>query len=224
MDPLIIIPAYNEEKSISKVITDLKSNSYDNILVVDDGSKDKTAEIAKKHNVKVIRHFINRGQGAALQTGTEYALRNGTEVIVHFDADGQFLAEDIDDLIKALKEGYDIALGSRFLEKKPVNIPLSKKITLKGGVLFTKIFSNISLTDTHNGFRAMTREAAEKIRITQDGMAHASEIIDQISKNKLKYREVPVTVIYSDYSISKGQSILNSFKIAFSLLIRKIAK
>src|SRR3989344_6321778 len=130
MDPLIIIPAFNEEKAISKVILDLKSNKYNNILVVDDGSKDKTAEIAKKHNVKVIRHFINRGQGAALQTGTEYALENGAEIIVHFDADGQFLAEDIKDIIAPLKEGYDIALGSRFLNKRPINIPLQRKIIL----------------------------------------------------------------------------------------------
>ncbi|MFH1376303.1 MAG: glycosyltransferase family 2 protein [Candidatus Woesearchaeota archaeon] len=224
MDPLIIIPAFNEEKAIADVIKDLKSHDYHNILVIDDGSKDRTAEIAKENGAKVIKHIINRGQGAALQTGHEYALKNGAETIVHFDADGQFIAKDIESMLSAINNGYEIVLGSRFLDKKPINIPLEKKIILKAGRLFTKIFSNISLSDTHNGFRAIKREALTKIKITQDGMAHASEIIDLIKKNNLKYKEVPVTVIYSEYALSKGQSIFNSLRIAFKLLIRKLTK
>lgn len=224
MNPLIIIPAYNEEKAISGVIKDLQENNYQNILVIDDGSKDKTADIAKQSGAKVIRHLINRGQGAALQTGHEYALKNGAEIIVHFDADGQFLAKDIENMLSELNNGYEITLGSRFLDKKPINIPLEKKIVLKAGKLFTRIFSNISLSDTHNGFRAIKREALTKIKITQDGMAHASEIIDLIKQNNLKYKEVPVTVIYSEYALSKGQSIFNSLRIAFKLFIRKLTK
>lgn len=224
MEPFIIIPAYNEEGVISKVITDLKSNDYQNIIVVDDGSSDRTSEIAKEAGAKVIRHFINRGQGAALQTGNEYALKKGAEIIVHFDADGQFLAEEIKDMIDPLKEGYDIALGSRFLDKKPVNMPASKKIVLKGGRIFTKIVSNISLSDSHNGFRAMTRETAKKINIRQDGMAHNSEIVDLIKRKNIKYKEVPTTVIYSDYAIQKGQSVFNSLRIAYKLMAGKLIK
>jgi len=223
MDPLIIIPAFNEEKAIADVIKDLKSHDYHNILVIDDGSKDRTAEIAKENGAKVIKHIINRGQGAALQTGNEYAIKNNIEVIVHFDADGQFIAEDIKNMLEPLKEGYEIVLGSRFLGKKPINIPFEKKLILKGGRLFTKLFSNISLSDTHNGFRAISKSTLEKLKIKQDGMAHASEIIDLIKKNNLKYKEVPVTVIYSDYSISKGQGIFNSLRIAFKLIIRKLS-
>jgi glycosyltransferase involved in cell wall biosynthesis len=224
MDPFIIIPAYNEEKAISQVITDLKNHNYHNIIVVNDGSSDKTEEIAKNHGVKVISHIINRGQGAALQTGTEYALEKGAQIIVHFDADGQFLAKDIETLLAALKEGNDIVLGSRFLDKKPINMPLTKKIILKTGKIFMRIFSNISITDPQNGFRALTKHAAQKIRITQDGMAHASEILDQIKKHKLKYKEVPVTIVYSEYAKQKGQSILNSVRIAYRLLIKKMLR
>jgi glycosyltransferase involved in cell wall biosynthesis len=224
MDSLIIIPAFNEENAIAKVIQDLKQNEHHNILVIDDGSRDQTSKIAKENGARVIRHPINRGQGAALQTGMEYAIKNGVETIVHFDADGQFLAEDIKHILEPIREGYDVALGSRFLEKKPQNIRFSKKLTLKGGILFTNFFSRVKLTDTHNGFRALTKEAAQKIIIKQDGMAHASEIIDKIKKNNLKYKEVPVTVIYSDYSLTKGQSVFNSFKIVFKLLISKLTK
>ncbi len=224
IDTYIVIPAWNEEKTISKVIQDLKDNNFNNIVVVDDGSKDNTTKIAKEQGVTVLNHIINRGQGAAIQTGTEHALKQGAEIIIHFDADGQFKAEEIQKMIKPVaEEDYDIALGSRFLGQT-INIPPLKKLTLKGGIIFTRIFSNIKLTDTHNGFRALTKKAAKEIEITQDEFAHASEILDLIKKKNLKYKEIPVTVVYSDYAKTKGQSILNSVRIIKDLIIRKITK
>lgn len=220
----IVIPAYNEEKMIGKVIRELKENNYNNIIVVDDGSKDSTSKIVESLNTNIITHIINRGQGAALQTGTEYALRKGADIIVHFDADGQFKAEEIKNITQPIvNEEVEVTLGSRFLGTA-VNIPHSKKITLKLGILFTYFFSGLKLTDTHNGFRALSRDAAQKILITQDKMAHASEIVDEIKKKKIKFKEIPVTVIYSEYSKKKGQSIFNSIKIAFNLIIKKLAK
>ncbi|MFC1754022.1 glycosyltransferase family 2 protein [Thermoproteota archaeon] len=214
----IVIPAYKENDSISGVVKGLHKEGYKNIIVVDDSSPDATSEKARKAGAIVLQHIINRGQGASLRTGMDYALQKGADIIVHFDADGQHNADEIKDMIKPIVSGKaDIALGSRFL-KKGSNVPLLKKIVLKGGVVFTFLFSGVWLTDTHNGFRAMSRKAAEKIEIKQDRMEHASEIIDQIKKKKLRYVEVPVTITYTEYSIKKGQSPFNSIRIAARLI------
>jgi len=218
----IVIPAYNEEKMIDKVIFDIKKEGFSNIIVVDDGSVDKTAQVAKKAGAKVLRHILNLGQGAALETGFEYCRRKKADIIVSFDADGQFKACEIKKVIKPIIEKkVDIVLGSRFLGKT-INMPFLKFIILKAGIIFTDIFSNIRLTDTHNGFRAFSKEALEKISINHSGMAHASDIIDQINKNDLKFKEVPVTVLYNDYSLKKGQSVFNSFNIVINLLFEKL--
>jgi len=220
----IVIAAYNEEKSIADVIKSLRNENYHNIVVVDDGSKDKTYEICRKEKVHALRHAINRGQGAALKTGIDYAVMKGAEIIVTFDADGQHRADEIKRLTAPIENGeVDVVLGSRFLDKK-TKVPFFKKLTLKGGIIFTRIFSGIKLTDTHNGFRAFSRSAAQRIEIRQDRFEHASEIIDEIARKKIKFREVPVTIIYSKYAKAKGQSIFNSFKIALKLMIGKIAR
>ena len=218
----IVIPAYNEEKKISFVIKDLKDHGYSNIVVVDDCSADNTYAAAKKENVSVLRHKVNRGQGASLKTGIDFALLNNAKIIVTFDADGQHCAEDIPDIVSPIiKKEADAALGSRFLGKRS-NVPLLKKIFLKGGVLFTWFLSGLLLTDTHNGFRGFSRKAAKLIDIKQEKMEHASEIIDEIRKKRIKFKEVPVTIRYNRYSRQKGQSVLNSFNIAFRMIIRKI--
>lgn len=224
MKVFIVIAAYNEEKSIVNVIHSLKKNGYKDIVVVDDGSKDKTYEICLKEKVHALRHFINRGQGAALKTGIDYAVLQGADIIVTFDADGQHKADEIKRLKRPIEKGeVEVVLGSRFLDNK-TEMPRLKRLTLKGGVLFTRIFSGINLTDTHNGFRAFSRKAAQEIEIVQDRMAHASEIIDEIAQKKIKFKEVPVTIIYSDYSKAKGQSIFNSIKIALRLLFSKLVR
>jgi len=224
MKIVAVIPAYNEEKNIEQAIREAKPHVSE-VVVIDDGSIDATAEVARRAGAYVLVHRINRGQGAALRSGTEFALRRlEAKIIVHYDADCQHEADEIDDIVKPLLLGQaEVALGSRFLEKKS-NIPLLRKIVLKGGIIFTRITSGLRVTDTHNGFRAFTRGAAEKINITQDRMAHASEILDEISRYKLKFVEIPVTVKYSKASLEKGQSSLNSIKIVWEYLTGKLLK
>jgi glycosyltransferase involved in cell wall biosynthesis len=197
---------------------------FPNVVVVDDGSSDETSEKARAAGGFVARHLINRGQGAALKTGIDYALARGADIIVTFDSDGQHQLEDVDAMIAEVLEGRcDVALGSRFL-RGDSNVPLIRKLTLKLGVLFTRLFSNVKVTDTHNGLRVLSRRAAELIRIRQDRMAHASEILDEIGRLKLRYCELPMRIVYTDYSLRKGQRSSAAFQIAWDFLIGKARK
>ena len=216
----IVVPAYNEEKTISSVISGLKAEGYRNIVVIDDGSKDRTRELAKRARVTVLSHKVNRGQGAALRTGIDYALKQKANMVVTFDSDGQHNPKDVGALLSALDKGVDVALGSRFLKRHKV--PVVRKIFLKGGALSFRVFYKVKLTDSHNGLRALTRDAAKKIEIKNDDMAHASEIIDSISKNKLRYKEVPVDIVYTDYSRRKGQKTINAFRIMSRMISKKV--
>ena len=205
MDIWIVIPAYNEEKRIVEVIEGLKKTGYLNIVVIDDCSKDHTFQKANLTGVIVLKHVLNLGQGAAIKTGIEYALEKGAEIIITFDSDGQHQVEDLPSLIYPLEEKeVDVVLGSRFLHKKS-NTPFIRKLFLKGGALIFRLMYGIKLTDSHNGLRALSRKAAKKIQITQNRMEHASEIVEEISKQKLRYLEVPVTIKYSKASLEKGQ-------------------
>ena len=221
-DVYITIPMYNDEKMITKVIKDLNSKGYNNVVVVDDGSKDNGYSVVKKNTKAIVtRHVVNRGQGAALQTGMEIAIDRGAKYIVHFDSDGQHDVKDLDHMLKTLIEGkYDIVLGSRFLQEN--KIPLKKKIILRLGIFFTFLLSQIWLTDVHNGLRVMTAETAKKLNLQHDRMEHASEILDKVKSLNLKYKEVPVTIHYTDYSQAKGQSISNSINIAMKLISSKL--
>ncbi|MBT4277274.1 glycosyltransferase family 2 protein [Candidatus Falkowbacteria bacterium] len=220
MNLFIVIPTFNEGKSIRETIIKVKGETPEaNIVVVDDGSIDNTFKQVKETGVKVLRHVINRGQGATLQTGNEYAVRNGADIVVHFDGDGQHRVEDIKKIIQPiLDKEVEVVLGSRFLDKNS-NIPFTKKFfILKPAIILNWFFTGLRLTDVHNGFRAMSRVAAKKIKITQDRMAHNTEIISEINKNKLKYKEVPVQIIYNEY----GQGFFDGFKILKDLIIKKI--
>jgi len=221
----IVIPAYNEESKIGSVIADLKTSGYHNILIVNDGSKDNTAKIANEAGAEVLSHIINRGQGSSLRTGIEYLRENyKPDVIITFDADGQHQVSDIPNLIEPiLSKKADIALGTRFGEKKS-NVSIIKKIVLKIAVIFTNIISNIHLTDTHNGLRALGENAIWKIEISHRGMEHASDIIDEITKKKLTYIEVPVKIVYSEYSKMKGQKTSGFIKMGLKLLIKKLTQ
>jgi glycosyltransferase involved in cell wall biosynthesis len=215
----VVIPAYNEARVLKEVLGELRdyNRSY-NIVVVDDGSSDETANVASGFDVHILRHPVNLGQGAAIATGIEYALREGADIVVTFDADGQMSAEDIGAVVnEVLKEGVDVALGSRFLTARPKGMPRTKKIGLKLATIFTEFSTGLKITDTHNGLRAFKAEALRKIVITQNRMAHASEILSEIARNKLTYREVPVTIRYTDYSKAKGQSIFNTINILYEL-------
>lgn len=220
----IVIPAYNEENTISGVIKDLKKHNYHNIIVVDDGSTDNTLKIARQAGTIVVRHPINLGQGAALRTGMDLALDLGVDLIVTFDADGQHMARDINKLIKpVISKEVDIALGSRFIDNSS-NTPWLKKVLLKIGVILVFLMYGIMLSDTHNGLKAISRQAAQKISIESRGMEHASEIIGKIKVNRIKFREIPVTIRYSEYSIKKGQRISNSLNIFIKMLAKWFMK
>jgi len=222
MKIFIVIAAYNEGKSISKVISDLKHAGYDNIIVVDDGSKDDTYNFALNSGAVALRHIVNRGQGAALKTGMDYALRNGADMIIHFDADGQHRVEDLKAMIAPVKSGkYDISVGSRFL--KPVKMPFFRRLTLKIAILVVRIFYGAKMTDAHNGFRVMNRKAAETIDITSDRMEHASQIVEEIHRKNLRFIEVPVTILYTDYSLQHGHGGLGqAFKVFIKMIFRRI--
>jgi len=224
MKIVAVIPAFNEVKNIARVIREIKPHVSE-AIVIDDGSGDETAELARRAGAYVLRHRINRGQGAALATGMEFALQNlNADIIIHYDADGQHEAKEIDELVKPIILGRaEAALGSRFLEKKS-NVPFLRKLILKAGIIFTRITSGLKVTDTHNGFRALSAKAAEAIEITQDRMAHASEILDEIARHKLRYVEVAVTVRYTRESLEKGQSSLNSVRIVWEYLTGKLFK
>lgn len=222
-----IIPAFNEANNIEKTLSSLEG-IVDKIVVVDDCSSDDTYAIAKKRGIVVLRHSINRGQGAALQTGNEYALRKGADIAVHFDADGQFLANEIGDIVKPIiVEDFDIVFGSRFMEKKS-NMPIFKKLIIMNIARFiNRVFWGIKLSDPQNGFRAMNRKTMQKININNDGSAHCSEILSKAVKCKLKFKEVPVTVEYNNFGqgifSGKGRG-MGGARIIKDLILGKLLK
>ena len=219
----VVIPAYNEGKVIGPVVAGVCA-AYSFVVVVDDCSKDDTGRCAAGAGAVVLRHVVNLGQGAALQTGISYALLRGADLVVTFDADGQHRVEDIAVLIETqARTGADVVAGSRFLGKA-LDMPTAKRLLLKAAVQFTRLTSGLDLTDAHKGLRLFTRAAAGKIRISQNRMAHASEIVDQVGALGLRMVEAPVTVIYTSYSLAKGQRLSNSISILFELLIGRLSK
>ena len=219
----IIIPAFNEETRLANVLRGLRDKTF-SIVVVDDGSGDRTALVAKNAGAVVLRHLINRGQGAALRTGIQFALEHGAEEIITFDADGQHQPEDLSLLITVLrKTGADLVLGSRFLGNAP-GIPLHRWCLLKLAVVFTRITTGLNLTDVHNGLRAMTAEAARKLTFTEDGMAHASQILSMAARLRLRVHEVPCSIVYSEQSLAKGQRSTAAFRILGRLAISRLVR
>jgi len=219
----VMIAAFNEERTVFGVVSELRS-ICPNVVVVDDGSRDGTSEEAMRAGAVVVRHLINRGQGAALQTGFTYALKRGAEVIVTFDADGQHRPQDVPALVAPILRGeVDVCLGSRFLGRTE-GMPRGRRWTLRAAVLWTRATSGVRLTDAHNGLRAFSRRAAERLDLQLDRMAHASELIDQVRSSGLAYREVPVTIRYTDYSLAKGQRSTAMIRVAIDYLIGKVLR
>jgi glycosyltransferase involved in cell wall biosynthesis len=209
----IVIAAYNEEQRLPAVIASVKAAGWPWIVVVDDGSRDATAAVAKKAGADVVVQKPNQGQGAALRTGITYAITKGAERVVTYDADGQFLPKEIKAVVTPVLRGeVDVVLGSRFIGKT-VNMTFRKRVMLKCAVLFTRIISGLRVTDTHNGFRCFSRTAATQIQITQNRMEHASEIIDEVARHRLPWKEVPVTIIYHHEGQHPARSIAMGFRL-----------
>jgi glycosyltransferase involved in cell wall biosynthesis len=213
----VVIAAMNEEAVIADIVAEVKHGGW-SVVLVDDGSHDATADRARAAGAVVLVHSINLGQGAALQTGIDYALRRGARNVVTFDADGQMAADDIPALVAALDDA-DIALGSRFLGK--IEGASAKRMALlKGAVMMSNRLSGLTLTDAHCGFRAFTAAAAPKLRMTQDRMAHASELLRKIKTSGVRVVEVPVTIRYTEHSMSKGQHGFQAVRILFDYFFR----
>jgi glycosyltransferase involved in cell wall biosynthesis len=221
----IIIPVYNESSVIAQVISSLLYQDIYSIIIVDDGSAQPISQTISGLPATLIRHCVNLGQGAALQTGFEYVKKGDFDIIITFDADGQHDVKDLPVLIKPIIENKaDVVLGSRFLFPNQTNMPFLRKATLHAARIINFLLSGILLSDAHNGYRAMNKTALEKITLTENRMAHASEILFEIKKHKLRYTEMPVNIRYTEYSRQKGQSGRDSIKVLFDLILHKFFK
>lgn len=219
----VVVPAFNEGEVLHESIGPLLDTGY-SVVVVDDGSSDDTWDVLQTLPVYSLRHPINLGQGAALQTGMTFALNHRADYIVHFDADGQHRAADIATLLEPLERGEaDVVLGSRFLRRTDTaEVPPLRRLLLRAGVWVNAALTGVRLTDAHNGFRAFTREAAMRIKLEENGFAHASEILSQIHRQNLRYVERPTSIVYTEYSRAKGQSTWDAIKIVIDLLLRRV--
>jgi len=218
----IIIPAFNEGAVIGETLRDILSLDY-TVIVVDDASTDETASIVRGFPVYYLRHKVNLGQGAALQTGISFALSKGAEVFVTFDADGQHVAADIPAMTSSLAT-KDIIFGSRFMDEAPSRVPFLRKCILHFARYLNFALTGILLTDAHNGLRVFNSHAALALQLVENRMSHATEILILAKKHKLRYKEMPVHIRYTAYSKKKGQSVTHSFKVLQDIFLYKIFK
>ncbi len=222
VDVTVVVPALNEEMRVGKVVSDLRER-FGRVVVVDDGSVDGTATLARAAGAEVVSHPSNLGQGAALQTGFAYALRDpDMSFVVTFDSDGQHRVEDALSLLEtARRTGVDVVLGSRFLAPGAA-MPGSRRLVLKAGIAFTRATTRLPVTDTHNGLRVLNRRALEKIDLTLSNMAHASQLLGLIAKHDLTWTEEPVVIDYADPTRRAGQSNVNALNIVFDLALERL--
>lgn len=221
MKVFAVIPALNEASRVGEAILGVKS-MVDTVVVVDDGSVDDTYRAARLAGATVIRHMVNRGQGAGLKTGTEAALRLGADIVVHVDADGQHDPSFIPVLVGPIKEGKaDVVFGSRFLEVRSQHMPIMRRALLMAARLFNTFAIGIPsrVTDPQSGMRALSRTAAQQLDFHQDRMAHCSEILRLVTHSSLRWMEVPIRVHYSQETMAKGQKSTDAFRIVWELFI-----
>lgn len=219
---IVVIPAFNEGIVLKTIVDELALLKYIPV-VVDDGSRNDLANLIDQKKAFVLRHRVNLGQGAALQTGIEFARRLNADYIVTMDADGQHDIASIPSLLEPIFSGEtDVALGSRFLVKADTKVPAKRRLLLQLARIINFLLSGFWLSDAHNGFRALNKTAFEKIQLTENRMAHASEILFELKLRKLRFKEVPVRVVYTEYSMHKGQSAWDSIKILFDLILHKL--
>lgn len=222
----VIVPAYNEEPAITNTLRELRSylgseRLDGDIVVVDDGSSDKTGEAAEKYCDYLLTHIRNCGLGAALATGIEFARRQGYQTCITFDSDGQHDVKDIQKALTRLQEGYDVVIGSRFLGTHS-RMPKSRRIVLALSNIITLLFFGVRSTDSQSGFRALSKKAIDSIELKSNRMEVSSEFFGEISRLRLNYTEIPIHITYSDYSLSKGQSNSNSLNVLIKLIYKTL--
>jgi glycosyltransferase involved in cell wall biosynthesis len=220
--PWVVVPMFNESSSISTVVSDLREH-FEHILCIDDGSSDDSAELARQSGAVVVRHPVNLGQGAALQTGFDYLVRHTSAThAVTFDADGQHLADDAQRMFEvARRNDLDVVLASRF-QGRTHAMPLARRAVLRGAIWLSRRTSGLPLTDTHNGLRVLSRKAMSTIKLRQTRMAYASELESAIMQHGLSWAEEPATVVYTEYSRRKGQRNINAVNIVFDLALQRL--
>jgi glycosyltransferase involved in cell wall biosynthesis len=216
------MPCYNEAAVIRDTVTDVLRHGY-SVVVVDDCSKDNSKTRLSGLPIYYLRHRVNMGQGAALQTGIDFARRKGAKYFVTFDADGQHESNDIAGMIELLeKENADIVFGSRFLPGAKTNVSRSRTFVLNAGRYVNYLISGIMLSDSFNGMRILSKQAAEKIKLTENRMAHPAQLLMLTAAHKLRYSEYPVAIHYSEYSKNKGLRNKDGIKILFEILLFKL--
>jgi glycosyltransferase involved in cell wall biosynthesis len=220
-DAWVVMPVYNEAAVVASVV-ELTGRTFPHIVCVDDGSSDASAAQIRTTGAHLVRHPVNLGQGAALQTGITYALSQpGIRYVVTMDSDGQHRPEDAAAMVELARSGAaDVVLGSRFLNGG-AHVPLSKRAVLRTVAALSPASRRMRLTDAHNGLRVLTADAARQLKIRTNGMEHASEIVSFLAASQLRVVEAPVTILYTDYAKSKGQSLVNGINIIFDLSIRQ---
>lgn len=222
---LVVIPAYNEELTLKRIIDSIPpvvAGIRPNILVIDDGSVDGTALIMRKSKVIMLKHLLNRGLGAVLATGFEYARKYKYDLVVTFDADGQHRVADIERVVTTILRGnFDVVIGSRLLDAK--YMPWTRKIINWISNAVTCVLFNIWTTDSQSGLRGFTKQAIQQIQIRSQRMEVSSEIFKEISRLHLRFKEIPIRAKYTDYSLKKGQKIANAPNVFWKLLLNRFA-
>ena len=220
-DVWIVIPAYNEASVIADVVADVRA-VFPNVVCVDDGGRDDTGDRAFAAGAHVVRHPVNLGQGAAIQTGVEYARsRPGAQFFATFDADGQHQVKDVVRMLDRLQtEDLDIVIGTRFADQPPDRMPMLKRLLLPIVAKLSRSSRQLHLTDAHNGLRVFNKTVADGLNLTMNGMSHASEFVALIVENNWRIAEQPVQILYTDYSMSKGQPLVNGVNIIVDGLLR----
>lgn len=217
-DIYVIVPAFNEQNVIKDIINNLLKN-FSNVIVINDGSNDKTLEIINDLDIKILSHEINLGVGAAVQTGFDYVSDiPDAKAVITFDADGQHLVDDAVAMAKEIlicDEG--IIFGTRF-PKHSKNIPKVKRIVLKLIAKITDLVTGVTLSDAHNGLKAYKVSTIKELELQFSSYSYESELITQVAKKKIEYKEMSTDIKYTSYSIKKGQKLLNGLLIIEDLL------
>jgi glycosyltransferase involved in cell wall biosynthesis len=223
-DVWLVVPVYNEATVIADVVREARK-TFPNVVCVDDGSKDDSASEIRLSGAHLVRHPVNLGQGAAIQTGVEYArTQPGAKYFATFDADGQHRVEDVEAMVARLRaEPLDIVVGTRF-HGEVDHIPFVKRVVLKTVVALSPTLRKLKLTDAHNGLRVFNKTVADGMNITLNGMGHASQIVEMIARKDWRVAEEPVTILYTEYSMAKGQSLINGVNILFDTVLRTNAR
>jgi glycosyltransferase involved in cell wall biosynthesis len=218
---LVIVPAYNEARHIEAVLDKLKSANFRNVVVIDDGSSDNTAFLAKKKKATVIIHEINRGMGAATQTGITWGILNDFNYFLTIDGDGQQTTEDLKSILNKLKKSPCV-IGSRFLKRN--NIPLFRYVANKIANILTGVFFGVWITDSQSGLRGFNKEVAKSLNLNSDGFEFCSDFVREVNFNGFEIKEIPISVIYSAQTMDKGQNLAEGLKTFGKLCLRAIMR